>query len=282
MMNTIDLSINTTNSVHANHMVWAEGELDKLHEITKRYEYSATKFENGERKNKSAKGVSLIIFDFDEIITLKQGIEEFRYFKSLIVTTKSHRIKKNGIVADRFRVILFLTLSIIDMKYYSKLMRVLTRYYKSDIACSDSARYYSPCLKNQQVYYSDNEEIFDITRFDAMIDSNEEKVQKHIIRPKKEQEKQISSTLPNRVKLSSLLDVNVEHYYNGIRTIDTLEKVITKTQVSDTAIKCHCFLNQSHEDRNPSCFIYHNEHSIYAKCVSCQVDGILFIKGNNL
>jgi hypothetical protein len=273
-MQTVGLSINTTNIPHANKLVWGEGEWNKLHEITKRYEYSATKFKNGDRKNKSAKGVSLIILDFDEIITLKQGIEHFSSYKSLIVTTKSHQIEKNGVVADRFRVILFLALSIIDMNYYSKLMRVLTRYYKSDIACSDSARYYSPS-KNQLVYYSDSKKIFDITRFNAMINSSEEKVQKHITRPKKEQEQQIQSTLSNRVELSSLLDVKVEYYHFGMRTVETLEKLIANTIVSDTAIKCHCFLNPSHEDKNPSCFIYHNEHSIYAKCVSCQVDGII-------
>jgi len=274
MMSTIDLSINTTNSAHANHMAWVTGERRNTHKITALTDYCGGYFPSGKRNNKSAKGISVIILDIDEDVTLKQGIEVFGSYKSLIVTTKSHQIEKNGIIADRFRVILFLNFCIIDMLYYSKLMRVLTRYYKSDIACTDPARYFAP-NPNQLVYYSDNKEIFDITRFDAMIDSSEEKVQKHIMHPRKGQEQQIQSTLQNRVELSSLLDVKVEYYQYGMRAVDTLKDLIEKTEPSDQAISCRCFLNPSHEDRNPSCFIYHNLHSIYAKCVSCQIDGII-------
>jgi len=276
-MNTIDLSINTTNSAHANHMAWATGEWKSTHKITSLTDYCGTYFPSSKRNNNAAKGISVIILDIDENVTLKEGIALFSSSKSLIVTTKSHQKEKNGVIADRFRVILFLNFCIIDMAYYSKLMRVLTRYYKTDIACTDPARYFAPNPKNQLVYYSNSKEIFDITRFDAMIDSSEV-MQKHIMHPKKEQEQQITSILPNRVELSSLLDVKVKYYYFGMSTVETLDKLIANTKVSDIAIKCHCFLNPNHVDKNPSCFIYHNEHRIYAKCVSCQIDGIMNFK----
>lgn len=124
-MNSICVSVNTTNIPHANRLEWAYGAWESLHEITARYEYSATRFKNGTRKNALAREVGSIILDVDDGMTLEEGIELFGSYKSLIVTTKSHQIEKNGVIADRFRVILFLALSIIDMNYYSKLMRVL-------------------------------------------------------------------------------------------------------------------------------------------------------------
>lgn len=207
-MTTIDLSVNTTNSAHANYMAQVTGEWRSTHKITELVDYCGGYFPSGKRNNKSARGISVIILDIDEDVTLKQGIELFSFYKSLIVTTKSHQKDKKGLIADRFRVILFLNFCLIDMVYYSKLMKVLTRYYKSDIACTDPARYFAPNPNDQLAYYSDSEEIFDITRFDAMIDSSEV-VQKQIMRPQKEEQYR-SNTLPNRVELLSLLDVKVE------------------------------------------------------------------------
>jgi len=278
-MDNISISINTTNTPHANKLEWACGTWDSLHKITARYEYSATRFENGTRKNSRAEEVSLIIFDFDEGIKLEEGIELFGSYKSLIVTTKSHQVEKHGVTADRFRVILYQTTSILDMNYYSKLMRVLTRYYKSDIACTDSARYYSPNPK-QQVYYSDSVEIFDITRFDEQINSVDVDVKKHIThsRIKQEQPTKMVQHSFTRVDLSLFLDQRIEYYHYGMKTSDILRDLIDKTEVSDQAIGCHCFLNEEHEDKNPSCYIYHNENSIYAKCTSCQMDGMMYLE----
>jgi len=275
-MSIVYISVNSTKIPHANQLDWTYGAWESLYKITANFEYSATRFENSRRKNVLAREVSLIILDFDEGITLEEGIDLFSSCKSLIVTTKSHQIEKNGVIADRFRVILYQEASIFDMKYYSKLMRVLTRHFKSDIACTDSARYYSP-NPLQQVYYSDSEEIFDITRFDEQIDSIDDK--QHITHPSIKQEQTTNKVKQSsiRVDLLSFLDYRIEYYHNGMKTSDTLRTLIKKTEVSNTATRCHCFLNKSHEDRNPSCFIYFNEHNIYAKCVACQIDGIIYL-----
>ena len=53
-----------------------------------------------------------------------KAIDMFKDTKSLIVTTKSHQVDKKGLVTDRFRVILYIGISIIDMEYYSKLMKI--------------------------------------------------------------------------------------------------------------------------------------------------------------
>lgn len=272
----IELSVNVTGSPHSRALSWSEGKWKDLHKVTERIEYSACRFQDGKRNNVSAIGISMIVLDFDEGVTLEEGIEMFSSCKSLIVTTKSHQVDKHGLVADRFRVLLPLNYCIIDMEYYSMVMKKIIRFYNADAACSDAARYFAPCPKNQLVFYSDSEEIFDITMFDVMIQTDEVE-QKHITRPsKKVQEQQITSLQPHRVDLSSLLDEKITYYRYGLKTVDTLEEIINKTEVSDTAIRCHCFLNKAHEDKKPSCYIYHNWNNIYAKCSSCQIEGIIY------
>lgn len=267
----VALSINTTNEAHANKLVWAVGNWTDVHKITCQFEYSAACFKGGKRNNSSAKGVSLIILDFDEGLSLKQGIELFSSYKSLIVTTKSHQVDKHGIATDRFRVILPLDRSIIDMTYYGKLMRIITRHFNSDIACTDAARYYSP-NPEQLVHYSSSEAYFDIEKFDSMIEENIETIHSS----KATHKKIVRSVTSTRVELSDLLNETINYYKNGIKNSDTLKDFIKITKVSDKATRCHCFLNKQHEDSNPSCFIYRNDNNIYAKCVACGFDGLLY------
>lgn len=267
----VSLSINTTNEAHANKLVWAVGNWTDVYKITCQFEYSAANFKDGKRNNSSAKGVSLIILDFDEGLSLKQGIELFSSYKSLIVTTKSHQVDKHGIVTDRFRVILPLDRSIIDMTYYSRLMRIITRHFNSDIACSDAARYYSPNPK-QLVHYSSSEAYFDIEKFDSLIEENIAPINCSKVTHKKI----VRSVTSTRVELSDFLGDTINYYINSVKNHDTLENFIKKIKVSNKATSCHCFLNKKHKDNNPSCFLYRNHNSIYAKCVACGFDGILY------
>lgn len=266
----VSLSVNTTNEAHANRLTWAKGEWYELYRVTMAHEYSAANFKGGKRNNSSAKGVSIVILDFDEGLSLKQGIELFSSYQSLIVTTKSHQVEKHGIVTDRFRVILPLDRSIIDMTYYGRVMRIITRHFNSDIACSDAARYYSPNPK-QLVHYSSSEAYFDIEKFDSLIEENIAPINCSKVTHKKI----VRSIASNRVDLSDFLDETIHYYKNGIKNSDTLKDFIKITKVSDKATSCHCFLNKQHMDNNPSCFLYRNHNNIYAKCVACGFDGIL-------
>lgn len=273
--NAINISVNIDSLPHANNLKWTMGNWEDIFKVTALYEYSATKFKNGKRNNISAKGVSSIILDIDDGQTLEEGIETFKEFKSLIVTTKSHQIEKKGLVADRYRVILPLNQSIIDMEYYSKLMRYLTRFYDADIACSDPARYYSP-NPNQEVYYSNSDKFFEVSKFDEMIHESEEKVFGDTFSSDVLFEKSKSNVVQKRVDLD--LNTKIAYYQNGIKAINTLDYIINNIKVSNSAISCHCFLNPKHEDKNPSCFIYLNTNNVYAKCVSCGTDGLLLRK----
>jgi hypothetical protein len=249
-------------------MSWVNGEFNNLHKITALYEYSATNFKEDCRNRNSAIGVSSIILDFDEGTTLKQALEIFGNYYCLIVTSKSHQLPKNSQVVDRFRVILLLNISIIDMNYYSKIMKVITRKFGSDIACTDSARQYYP-NPNQEVYYTSGKEYFDITKFNDDVENFGELVtsSKTVILNKKNSIS--NNSYKNRLNLSNFLDKPIYHYYNGTKQLNTLNEIINFSKVSNKAISCHCFLNDNHPDIHNSCFIYHNDNNIYAKCMSC-------------
>ncbi len=270
----ISISVNDSNSYQSQQMSWVSGEFEDLHKITALYEYSATNFKDDCRNRNSAKGVSTIILDFDEGTTLKQALEIFGNNICLVVTSKSHQILKNNNIVDRFRVILSLNISIINMNYYNKLMMLITRYYDSDIACTDASRQYynNP---NQEVYYTTGKEYFDITKFDIDVeDFGEYNTSTTTVIPTKKNSITYNS-FKNRLDLSQFWDIPIYHYYNGTKQLNTLDEIINFSKVSDKAISCHCFLNDNHPDIHNSCFIYHNDNNIYAKCMSCGYEAIL-------
>ncbi len=85
-----------------------------------------------------------IILDFDDGIT----IDEFKKsanFAYAIGTTKSHNIEKNGVICERFRVIIPTETAIsLNSEDYSNMMSELfLEYTEADKACKDTARAYS-------------------------------------------------------------------------------------------------------------------------------------------
>lgn len=79
---------------------------DVMHEITAQSNYSPFVFKDNYRKAENSTPTNLIIYDIDEGLTLDKAVTLCADFKSLIVTTKSHQVEKNGVVCDRFRVII--------------------------------------------------------------------------------------------------------------------------------------------------------------------------------
>jgi len=58
------------------------------------------------KKDNFISGQNLIVFDIDEGMSLQEAISLLEQYKYIIHTTKSHQKDKNGIVADRFRILL--------------------------------------------------------------------------------------------------------------------------------------------------------------------------------
>lgn len=69
--------------------------------------YSPAQWIDGYRKGENyISGEDCIVFDIDDGMSLSQAKEIFSNYIGLIITTKSHQKDKNGVICDRFRVII--------------------------------------------------------------------------------------------------------------------------------------------------------------------------------
>ena len=88
---------------------------------------------------------NVIIFDIDDGMTINEFISRYKgQFAFAIGTTKSHMKDKNGVVCDRFRVLLPTETAIdLDHEGYSNMMReIMLEFPFIDKQCKDAARFY--------------------------------------------------------------------------------------------------------------------------------------------
>lgn len=109
------------------------------------FNYSLGTFKNNDRTNDSFEYAEAIGLDFDGGLTLNEAKLRFKKHKHIIATTRNHQKEKNGIIADRFRVILFLDkpiTSAADFKYTAT--SLLSQNPQADPSCKDAARFFYP------------------------------------------------------------------------------------------------------------------------------------------
>lgn len=120
----------------------------KLTEYITTSTWSPGIFKNNHRLEANFLEASVVGLDIDEGCSLEDAIEKFKDYKHLIATTKSHQIKKNGTVEDRFRVVLFLSESIKDSQVYRNTWHKLHELFPFiDIQAKDPARMFYPCVQ---------------------------------------------------------------------------------------------------------------------------------------
>lgn len=125
--------------------------------VKSKFNYSAGIFKEGKNKDgKIVKGYrnkdnylnysDMIILDIDEGKTIQEAKIIFEPFDYIIATTKSHQKEKNGVVCDRFRVLLPTDTPItLDKEQYSKMMEEVYKEYPFvDTVCKDASRFYFP------------------------------------------------------------------------------------------------------------------------------------------
>ena len=107
--------------------------------------YSPTQYTDNKRKASNFRGFSdIIVLDFDE------GWSEdltnlFNQWIGYLVPTKSHMKEKNGIVCERYRVVLLLETPMqLNYKEYKRVYRHIMRDLKlnSDTSCVDACRFF--------------------------------------------------------------------------------------------------------------------------------------------
>lgn len=111
------------------------------------FNYSAGMFVDGHRKRDNYANYSdIIILDIDDGLSIDKASEIMKPFTHIIATTKSHQKEKNGIVCDRFRILLPCETPItLNSEQYSIMMKqVLKKFDFCDQVCKDSSRFYYP------------------------------------------------------------------------------------------------------------------------------------------
>lgn len=106
-------------------------------------------FQNGYRKKANFLYADFIALDFDNgELSLADAVQNvFCDMTHIIGTTKSHRVTKNGVSCDRYRIILKLKERISSLKDYEYSLKQYAKPYLDyiDYGCLEAARYYQPC-----------------------------------------------------------------------------------------------------------------------------------------
>ena len=143
---------------------WSE--FDKI--LKSDYNYSAGSFKDNYRNKANYTGEQdVIILDVDDGINLDAAKTFFSEWDCWIATTKSHQKEKNGIVCDRFRVVLLPNIKIkMDSDTYSYFMANIMDGLGgfADPSCKDSSRFYYG-NKDAIIWKSDSKKKFDIKDF---------------------------------------------------------------------------------------------------------------------
>lgn len=108
--------------------------------------WSPSTYNNGRRTLKDFLRTEIIALDVDEGCSLAEAQQLFKDYKHIIATSRSHQKKKNGKVADRFRVVLLLDKEVSSDAYFKATFNELKKRYPFiDEACKDASRFFYPC-----------------------------------------------------------------------------------------------------------------------------------------
>lgn len=127
--------------------------------------YSPFQYDNNYRKeiNSNLDKCNCIMLDFDDGMTIDEAKLLFNQYRNIIATTKSHQKEKNGIICDRFRLILPTNRAFenISIDEYKMMMQILINRYGSDNATKDIARFYY-AYEHSEIEINENGLLFDI------------------------------------------------------------------------------------------------------------------------
>lgn len=121
---------------------------EELEKAITSHNWSPAVYRNNHRKKENFVSASIVGLDIDGGLTLEKALELFKDFKHIIATTKSHQKEKNGLIADRFRVVLFLE-GLCDnaARYEATLNALISQWNFLDPQCKDCARFFYPSLE---------------------------------------------------------------------------------------------------------------------------------------
>ncbi|PJZ29475.1 hypothetical protein [Leptospira kmetyi] len=154
-----------------NQVAFTEGYIQKnadldelLKDLTSGHSIVPAKFKKGEttRKNENCESTNLIMLDFDGDLSVEEAINIFRDEAVAIVPTRNHQREKGGEIADRFRVILILPISV-NTDIHRIILKACVSHYGHDKKCTDPARGYIT-VENGEIITLNKSNIFNLKR----------------------------------------------------------------------------------------------------------------------
>ena len=108
--------------------------------------YSPCHYNNGYRldDNATVGTMNSLMLDFDDGLSIEEAKALFSEYDGLIATTKSHQKDKNGIICDRFRVIIptDTPVTLNATEYKDLMVQIMNVYEEADKACKNISRFY--------------------------------------------------------------------------------------------------------------------------------------------
>jgi len=206
---------------------WKEKEIKsklELETLVKTYPYSPFTFKDGYRSSKNTAKMTALVLDFDNdnkdyLISMQKVVKKLKEkgIKALLVETKSSGKAKNGIVAERFRVIIPITkeieINLNNREEYTKAMELFTKKlnlydYLDKGALKDIARMYRPSPSNAKSIVCNGNTI----NFENILTE----AKRELIREQKEKEEQERREKEQRLAKLKELENNINAYiYNA-------------------------------------------------------------------
>lgn len=103
-------------------------------------------FKSGRRVLAELRSIELLVLDIDEGSSAQDVSEVLADYKHLILSSRNHLKEKNGVVSERFRVILWLNEPITNDRDYKATWKAFKEKltFPIDEACKDSSRFFYP------------------------------------------------------------------------------------------------------------------------------------------
>jgi len=237
------------------------GRTELLTVLRGEYLYSACVFKDGKRKQDNFERAALIILDFDDGPTLAEVAKEFEPYSYVLATTKSHQKEKNGVVHDRFRLILYGDYEFTDRAEFRLFMQAMTERFGSDPACKDAARTYygAPGCTVQ----TNEGRLFPVKALLKRVQAEENL---RLARAKSGS----GTPLQRRVASSERTMPNFTLYDARGQAHDAASYISSLPQDDQKTTPIRCPF-PGHDDSNPSAFVSHRSNGgLQVSCTGCQ------------
>ena len=135
-------------SLRSGFQVYHPQNLHQLSTAICSYTWSPIVWKDGIRSKDNFQSAKLMVLDFDGELPIQEAIENvFDGMKCLIGTTRNHQKEKAGIIADRFRVLLWWDRHITDCREYEYQLYRACRIWPADKSAIDGGILFFHCSK---------------------------------------------------------------------------------------------------------------------------------------